>query len=99
MHFPGALALVKDLRNQKAIVAIADRVSHDPRFIQSTLGLEDCPLGQGLRLMTAFVKMLKAMEERDADDWIEAAAEILALHDRFPLIIVGEPLVSNHGPN
>jgi hypothetical protein len=99
MQFRGALALVKDLRNQKAIVAVADSVSQDPRFIQSTRGLDHCPLGQGLRLMTAFVKMLKAMEERDADDWIEAAAEILALYDRFPLIIMDEPLVSKHGPN
>jgi hypothetical protein len=99
MFFPGALQLVQDLRNQKAIVAIADRVSTDPRFIRSTLGLENWPLGQSLRLVAAFLKMLTAMEEHDADNWIEAAAEILALFNRFPLIIMVEPLVSKHGPS
>jgi hypothetical protein len=99
MYFPGALELVKDLRNQKTIVAIADKVSIDPRFIQSTLGLENWPLGQGLRLMAVFLKMVKAMKEHDADNWIEAAAEILALFNRFPLIIMVEPQVSKHGPS
>jgi hypothetical protein len=99
MYFPGALELVKDLRNQKAIVAIADRVRTDPRFIQSTLGLENWPLGQGLRLVVAILKMREAVEQHDADNWMEAAAEILALFNRFPLILTGEPLVSKHGPN
>jgi hypothetical protein len=99
MYFPGALELVKDLRNQKAIVAIADKVSTNPRFIQSTLDLQNWPLGQALRLMGVFLKMVKAMKDRDADNWIEAAAEILALLNRFPLIIMDEPQISKHGPS